>query len=52
VTSAPASAGEKLRAAERALRKAASQGVIPKRRASRRVSRLAKQLNRANAPKA
>jgi len=36
---------QKLRAAERELRKAASRGVIPKRRASRRVSRLAKRLH-------
>ena len=39
--------GTKLRDAERALRKAASHGVIPKRRASRRVSRLAKRANKA-----
>ena len=37
----------KLRAAESALRKAASRGVIPKRRASRLVSRLAKRANKA-----
>ncbi len=43
-----AGAGEKLRAAERALRQAASKGVIPKRRASRRVSRLAKRLARSS----
>ncbi len=36
---------EKLRLAERAIRKAASKGVIPKRRASRKVSRLARSLN-------
>ena len=40
---------EKLREAESALRKAASKGVIPKRRASRQVSRLAKAKNRATA---
>jgi len=38
-------ASEKLRVAERAIRKAASKGVIPKSRASRGVSRLAKSLN-------
>jgi small subunit ribosomal protein S20 len=40
---------EKLREAESALRKAATKGVIPKRRASRQVSRLAKAKNRATA---
>ena len=39
-----ADAAEKLRAAEKAIRQAASKGVIPKRRASRSVSRLSKQL--------
>lgn len=39
----------KLRGAEGALRRAATKGVIPKRRASRQVSRLAKAANRANA---
>ncbi|HME70728.1 MAG TPA: 30S ribosomal protein S20 [Myxococcota bacterium] len=38
---------DKLRAAERALRKAASKGLIPKRRASRTVSRLAKRLHKS-----
>jgi small subunit ribosomal protein S20 len=38
----PAGATPSLRDAERALRKAASKGVIPARRASRRVSRLAR----------
>jgi len=42
-----ADAAEKLRSAERALRQAASKGVIPKRRASRRVSRLAKRAAKA-----
>jgi small subunit ribosomal protein S20 len=37
-------AAAKLRTAERAIRKAASKGVIPARRASRSVSRLSKQL--------
>ena len=37
-------AAEKLKVAERAIRKAASKGVIPQRRASRSVSRLSKQL--------
>ena len=40
---------EKLKEAESALRKAATKGVIPKRRASRQVSRLAKAKNRATA---
>lgn len=35
------------REAESALRRAASKGVIPKRRASRLVSRLAKRANRS-----
>lgn len=37
-------AAVKLRAAEAAIRKAASKGVIPMRRASRSVSRLSKAL--------
>ncbi len=37
------------RDAERALRRAASKGVIPKRRASRLVSRIAKRANKATA---
>ncbi len=39
----------KLRSAEGALRRAATKGVIPKRRASRQVSRLTKAANRAKA---
>jgi len=35
-----------LRSAESLLRRAASKGVIPKKRASRRVSRLAKRANK------
>jgi small subunit ribosomal protein S20 len=35
-----------LRSAEGLIRRAASKGVIPKKRASRQVSRLAKQANR------
>ena len=35
-----------LRLAERLLRKAAGKGVIPKRRASRQISRLAKQQHK------
>jgi small subunit ribosomal protein S20 len=42
------SAREKLRIAESAIRKAASKGVIPKRRASRAVGRLAKNLGSAS----
>ena len=38
-------AAEKFRAAERSLRQAASRGIIPKARADRTVSRLAKRLN-------
>ncbi len=41
------SAPEKLKAAESAIRRAASKGVIPKRRASRSVSRLARSLGAA-----
>ena len=39
------SASQRLRDAESAIRKTASKGIIPKRRASRSVSRLAKRLN-------
>ena len=35
----------KLRQAEREIRRAATKGVIPRRRASRSVGRLARQLN-------
>ena len=38
-------AGESLRKAERAIRKAASKGLIPQRRADRSISRLTKTLN-------
>jgi small subunit ribosomal protein S20 len=41
-----AKAGEQLRLAERELRKAASKGVLPKRRADRSVSRLAKAVHK------
>jgi len=40
-----ASASEKFAASERAIRKAVSKGVIPKQRANRHISRLAKSLN-------
>ncbi len=40
-----ASAAEKFAATERAIRKAVSKGVIPKQRANRHISRLAKSLN-------
>ena len=43
-----ASAREKLQIAESAIRKAASKGVIPRRRASRAVGRLAKLLSAAS----
>lgn len=45
VTDGEADAGDKLRAAEREIRKAATKGLIPARRASRTISRLAKSLN-------
>lgn len=41
----------RVREAESALRRAATKGVIPKRRASRLVSRLARRANDASAPK-
>jgi len=44
-------AAAKLRIAEREIRKAATKGVIPARRASRSVSRLAKQLAALSAKK-
>jgi len=40
-------AQESVRAATAALNRAASKGVIPKKRASRKVSRLAKKANKA-----
>lgn len=39
-------AGERFRAAERALRRAASKGVVPRARVDRSVSRLAKAVAR------
>ncbi len=39
-------AGERLQLAERELRKAASQGVVPRRRVDRSVSRLAKAVHK------
>lgn len=44
-----AAAGQHLRAAERAIRRAATKGVIPARRASRTVSRLSKRLRTISA---
>jgi small subunit ribosomal protein S20 len=38
-----------LRHAERSIRKAASKGVIPKKQASRRISRLTKRANASQA---
>ena len=38
-------AGERFASAERAIRRASSKGLIPKRRADRSVGRLAKSLN-------
>jgi small subunit ribosomal protein S20 len=49
IESGGAALDEKLREAEGALRRAATKGVIPKRRASRQVSRLAKAANRTKA---
>lgn len=43
-------ARERLREAERELRKAGSKGVLPKGRVSRKVSRLAQRLHRAQSP--
>lgn len=40
-----AQAGEAFKTVEREIRRAASRGVIPKRRADRSVGRLAKRLN-------
>lgn len=42
-------ASERFAGAERAIRRAASKGVIPKQRADRSVSRLALNLNRVRA---
>jgi len=42
-------AGERFARAERAIRRATSKGVIPKRRADRSVSRLAVRLNAVRA---
>ncbi|MGH0034335.1 MAG: 30S ribosomal protein S20 [Myxococcota bacterium] len=42
-------AAEKLRSAESVIRRAASKGVIPSRRASRHVARLTRALNAASA---
>ncbi|WNG35904.1 30S ribosomal protein S20 [Archangium violaceum] len=44
-----AKSGDALKAATRTINKAASKGVIHKRAASRRISRLAKAANRAKA---
>lgn len=48
-TQGVAKSGDALKAATRTLDKAASKGVIHKRAASRRISRLAKAANRAKA---
>jgi len=45
-SSDPAQAAERLKRAERELRKAASKGVVPRRRADRSVSRLAKAVHK------
>lgn len=47
VESGDESASERLKKAESAIRRAASKGVIPQRRASRSVSRLSKALGRS-----
>jgi len=46
-TAAPAEAAKALRSASRALDKAATKGVIHKRTAARKKSRLAQRLNKA-----
>jgi small subunit ribosomal protein S20 len=43
-------AGQQLRLAEGAIRRAATKGIIPARRASRTVSRLSKSLKTISAP--
>lgn len=45
----PDESASAVRYAERTIRKAASKGVIPKKRASRQVSRLVKRANARNA---
>lgn len=45
----PEEAGQKLDAAKSVIDKAAKKGVITKRTASRKISRLAKHLNKMNA---
>ncbi len=47
LTSGGAALAEQLRQAESALSRAAAKGVIPKRRASRTISRLARRAARA-----
>lgn len=42
----------RLREVEAAMRRAAAKGLLPKRRASRRISRMARSLNKTGAPKA
>jgi len=44
-----ADCADALRGAERLIRKAANKGVIPKKRASRHISRLAKRLHKLDA---
>lgn len=44
-----AAASERFAAAERAIRRASTRGLIPKQRANRSVGRLAKSLNALNA---
>lgn len=51
VESGAADVVERFREAEKTLRRAGSKGLIPKRRASRHVSRLAKRRNAATAAK-
>lgn len=48
----PAAAAERLRAAERELRKAVTKGVLPRGRVDRSVSRLAKAVHKLSAPTA
>ncbi len=52
VTGDPARAAELVRAAETELMRAASKGVIPERRAARKIARLTKAAHRAKAARA
>ncbi|MFQ5458161.1 MAG: 30S ribosomal protein S20 [Myxococcota bacterium] len=47
IEASPKDAGALAREAESAIRRASSKGIIPKRRASRQIARLAKAVKRA-----